>query len=280
MKEKTILITGSTDGIGQATAGALASTGWHVIIHGRSQGKVHQTLETLRQENPAGKLSGVWGDFSSLAEVAAIPARVSAITSRLDVLLNNAGVIMPAFMESADGYEMTFAVNHLAHFFLTHLLLPLIPEGGRIVNVASQVHSQTLNTTHLNDPRYFSSIDAYSDSKMCNVLFTYALHRRIHERLGIVVTCLHPGVVNTKMLVQTWGRVGIPVEEGIRTSVYAVSPDKSPAESGVYWVNERKSRSTPASYEKDLQEKLWKLSTDLIRKAGFEFREDDYYRRG
>lgn len=280
MKEKTILITGSTDGIGKATAGALASNGWHVIIHGRSQGKVHQTLETLCQDNPSGKLSGVWGDFSSLAEVAAIPAQVSAITSRLDVLLNNAGVIMPAFMESTDGYEMTFAVNHLAHFFLTHLLLPLIPEGSRIVNVASQVHSQTLNTAHLNDPRYFSSIDAYSDSKMCNVLFTYALHRRIHESLGIAVTCLHPGVVNTKMLVQTWGRVGIPVEAGIRTSVFAVSPDKAPAESGVYWVDERKTRSTPASYEKNLQEELWKLSSDLIRKAGFEFREDDYYRRG
>lgn len=270
MNRKTALITGSTDGIGYQTALNLADKNWQILVHGRSATKVSKAAENIKQKTGNKRIYGVWGDLSSLKEVQNIPKQVKEITDGIDVLLNNAGVIMPAYRSSADGYEMTFAVNHLAHFYLTGLLLPVIRERGRIINVSSQVHSQSLSLQRLNDPGFFSSIDAYADSKMCNVLFTYALDRQLNGIHGITVNCLHPGVVNTKMLVQTWGRVGIPVEEGADNTVFVATSEEAGRMSGQYFVNRQPRKSAAASYDHNLQDELWEMSLNMIRKAGFE----------
>ncbi|NOY37517.1 MAG: SDR family NAD(P)-dependent oxidoreductase [Chlorobi bacterium] len=273
MKKLTILITGSTDGIGKQTALDMAVLNWNVIVHGRSEQKVTRVVNDMRKQTGQQNISGVWGDMHSLHKVKKMAAQVREQTGKLDVLLNNAGVIMPVYRQSADGYEMTFAVNYLAHFYLTYLLFPIIYEKGRIINVTSQVHSQTINLKNLNDPSLFSSIDAYSDSKMCNVLFTYALDRRINGNRDITVNCLHPGVVNTKMLIQTWGRIGIPVEEGARNSVYVATSPVAGKISAAYFRNMKTERSAPATYDTALQDELWKMSMEIVHKAGLEFDE-------
>jgi NAD(P)-dependent dehydrogenase (short-subunit alcohol dehydrogenase family) len=280
MKHHTILITGSTDGIGKQTALELAGKRQNIILHGRSEHKVLVAMEELRQKTGSHTISGVYGDLSSLKEVAGIAGQVREITDGLDVLVNNAGVIMPVYQASADGYEMTFAINHLAHFYLTSLLFPLLRNQARIINVASQVHSQNITLGQLNDPHYFSSIDAYSDSKMCNVLFTYALDRKIGGRDGITVNCLHPGVVNTKMLTQTWGRMGVPVERGTQNVLYVITSDEAGTISGAYFRDRRAIRSASATYDTELQDTLWELSTTLVRKTGLPFDDEVYVNKG
>ena len=268
---KKILVTGSTDGIGHATAQKLAALGFDILIHGRSQKKIDLTVKEIKNSFEGIKCTGVKADLSSLEEVRNMAEQIISSGLVPDVLINNAGVDTNGFALSADGYEMTFAVNHLSHFYLTLLLLDHLPENARIINVSSRLHSSAMriNFNELNNRDHYSSLHAYSTSKLCNVLFTYKLHRLLNGRRNITVNCLHPGVINTKMLLQGWGPIGSPVQEGARVPVYlATSPDVKNI-SGAYFSDKRQQPSSALSHDLKLQDECWNESLKMIKNAGF-----------
>ena len=265
-----VLVTGSTDGIGKETVTRLASMGYNVVVHGRSSSRVGRTVERIREDYPEVACNGIIADLSSLKEVKRMADELIHRELVPDVLINNAGVIEKEFNLSADGYEVTFAVNHLAHFYLTLLLLEYLPENARIINVSSMIHSPSIDISKLNDEKGFDGIEAYSHSKLCNILFTYKLHRILNGDRNITVNALHPGVINTKVLINSWGPIGAPVKEGAETPVYlAVSSDVTNV-SGAYFNDKRKVNSTPVSYDEHLQDECWTRSLEMIKDAGFD----------
>ncbi len=265
---KHILITGSTDGIGRETARVLARQGYDITVHGRSPRRVEDTVKELERLHPGGSVYGVTADFSSLAQVERMAETVKE-GPPLDILLNNAGIIAHEYRLSEDGYELTWAVNHLGHFFLTLLLLDHLNEPARIVNVSSMVHATEIDLDRLNDEDYFDPVAAYSRSKLCNVLFAYKLHRLLEGRRKITVNALHPGVINTKVLTSTWGPVGAPVREGSKMTVYVSTDPSLEGVSGAYFENGARRRSAAVSYDEQLQDRCWEMSLEAVRKAGF-----------
>ncbi|NOX46674.1 MAG: SDR family oxidoreductase [Chlorobi bacterium] len=261
MQTKTILVTGSTDGIGKQTALELAETGHHVIVHGRNAERTKQAAEFIRAKAANGNVDFVVADFSSLENVKKLSDEIHSKYEKLDVLLNNAGVFMNERKLSRDGFEMTFAINHLAHFLLTELLMDLIGKApqGRIVNVASMAHANELDFENLQGEKFYDGYTAYSCSKLCNILFTYRLAEDIADS-EVTVNCLHPGVISTKLLHAGWGSGGSRLQEGSTTSVYlATSPDVKTI-SGKYFSNSRQTKSSAISYNRDVQKRLWELS--------------------
>ena len=207
MEKRSVLVTGSTDGIGLATAIALAREGAQVILHGRTREKADRARRVVLAAVPKAALESVSGDFSSLDEVRAMAVDVLGRFERLHVLINNAGIVTKRREESRDGFELTFAVNHLAPFLLTNILLDLITRSApaRIVNVSSSVHSGSrLDFDDLQMTRRFDGFGAYGRSKLANVLFTFALARRL-KGTGVTANALHPGVIATKLLHVNFG---------------------------------------------------------------------------
>ncbi|RLD53720.1 MAG: short-chain dehydrogenase, partial [Bacteroidetes bacterium] len=221
MKDKTILITGSTDGIGKQTALELAGLGCHVIVHGRNPELTESTANYIASKTGNNNIDFFVTDFSSLQDVKQLSDEIHTKYKNMDVLINNAGVFLNERKLSLDGFEMTFAVNHLAHFYLTNLLLDLLQnvQQGRIVNVASMAHASELDFENIRGKKYFDAYTAYSYSKLCNIMFTYYLAEKIFDST-ITVNCLHPGVIGTKLLHAGWGSGGSGIHEGSKTSVY------------------------------------------------------------
>ncbi len=267
--QKTILITGSTDGIGKETAFQLAVRGYRVLIHGRDSEKVERTISEVKKKSGNNNISGYVADLSSLLKVKEMSVALLDTEKKLDVLLNNAGVIMKSYQLSDEGLEMTFSVNHLSHFYLSGLLLPLLlkNEKSKIINLSSMVHSSSIDFDELLDPRFFDSVNAYSLSKLCNVLFTYKLSGILKDT-GITVNCMHPGVINTKMLKDTWGPIGSPVKEGADREVFLVESELTDMLTGKYFQDNRERKSSIVSYDKTIQTALWNLSISLLEKAG------------
>jgi retinol dehydrogenase-14 len=274
MEKTCILVTGSTDGIGKATALELALRGATVVVHGRTKERAERAREQIARVASGGRIDCVHGDFSSLVQVRRMAEEIGKRFPRLNVLVNNAGIISNTRMLSADGHELTFAVNHLAPFLLTNLLLELVLKSApaRIVNVSSMVHSgASIDFDDLRMDRGYSGQRAYSRSKLANILFTYALARRLLGT-GVSVNALHPGVVDTKLLRTNYSG-GIPPEEGAKNSVYlALSPDVEKVTGG-YFVDRRQARSSPLSYEEVLQERLWDVSVEMTGEPWNTFRE-------
>jgi NAD(P)-dependent dehydrogenase (short-subunit alcohol dehydrogenase family) len=195
----TYLITGATDGIGKATALALAERGARVILHGRNPGKLEATLEQLRAATGNESLRGVLADFSSLEQVAALGQRVRTDFPGLNVLINNAGLLTDHWQTSADGFEMTCAVNYLAPFLLTQILLDtvIVNAPGRIVNVASTaLGGGRVDFGNLQLEQHFDGWQAYANSKLMNVLFSHHLAGRLAVS-GVVSNALCPGLIDT-----------------------------------------------------------------------------------
>lgn len=267
--DRTVLVTGSTDGIGMQTALQLAKAGFRVILHGRSKEKGRSVVEEIRRR--AGGAEGSRAEFfladlSSQRQVRRLADEIRAKHDRLDVLINNAGTYEPERTLTEDGLEKTFAVNYLAPFLLTRELLGLLKSSApaRIVNVSSIAHwSGKVDWTNLQGERHYDGFDAYALTKLCLVLFTYALARRL-EGTGVTANCLHPGTVRTKLLRAGFGDYpGGPPEKGARTAVWLASSPKVEAVTGKYFENCRASRSSPQSYDLRLQERLWETSEDL-----------------
>ena len=260
MNDKTILITGSTDGIGKQAALELAELGARVILHGRNKSKVKQVLQELDQITGNDQVDFFIADLSSLQQTRTMSAEIRRKYSQLDVLINNAGVAMNKLEISEDGYEMTFAVNHLAVFAFTLFLLDLMTASApsRIINVSSMAHSSSLNFENLAEPRHFDGWEVYCQSKLCNILFTYELAEKL-QNMGVTVNCLHPGVIDTKLLRVNFGG-GSPVTEGSRKLVYLATAPELATVTGKYFYDNRQSRSAEITYDAETRKKLWNLS--------------------
>ncbi len=269
MPEPVVLVTGSTDGIGKATAVELARRGCRVIVHGRDARKADAARRDVQEAARAGaavpQVSAAAADLASLPQVRRLAADILSRFERLDVLIHNAGVFIDRRRESEDGYELSFAANHLAPFLLTLLLLERIRSSApaRIVVVSSDAHyGAQIDFQDLQMTRGYDGYAAYSRSKLANVLFTYALARRLVGS-AVSANALHPGVIATKLLHVRFSG-GRPVEEGARTPVYlALSPEVEGV-SGRYFSGGRPTRSAAPTYDRQLQERLWRVSRELV----------------
>ena len=278
MRDKTVLVTGATDGIGKETARRLAERGARVFIAGRNAEKGAAAVRDIATNTGTDQAEFLQADLSVQAGVRGLAKAVKQRTNRLDVLVNNAGVIMFHREETRDGIEMTFGLNHLNYFLLTHELLDLLKASApaRIVSVASIAHRRAvLDFDDLQLSRGFGSWKAYSRSKLANIMFTYALARRL-EGTGVTANCLHPGFVsshfgqNNRFLARTsialamrFGNA-ISVAQGAQTSVHLSSAPEVTGQSGRYFDEGKAVKSNHASYDRGAQEKLWDISATMV----------------
>jgi len=260
---KTILITGSTAGIGRETAKELAEKGQRIIIHGRSQSKAQKVKEELNSINPEADHKIAVADLESQQQVLDLSNSLK-VEDKIDILINNAGIYQNKFELTEDQLEKTIAVNYHSQFILTLLLMPLLKNSAdpRIINFSSMVHSKNLDPDKIWDPTNFNGSQAYSDSKLAMILFTFKLDKFLDD---ISVNCLHPGVINTKLLRKGWGAGGSSVEKGAETPVYLALSDEVKGESGSYFVNKKKKRAASAASEQKLQDQLWNKSIEMIK---------------
>ncbi len=277
MKGKVCLVTGATAGIGAETAKQLARLGATVVVHGRRADKCAATVTRIRQETGNDAVEFLMADLSSQKEIHRLAQEFMRQYARLDVLINNAGVWKMRREESVDGIEMTFAVNHLAPFLLTNLLLDRLKASApaRIVNVSSALHRQgRIHFEDLQMQRRYNAWPAYNNSKLANLLFTYALARRL-AGAGVTANALHPGRVRTNLIASNGGFLrwivqplfnlqAISVEEGARTSVYLATAPEVEGISGKYFGKCKEWHSSPDSYDEAAQERLWQISAEWV----------------
>jgi NAD(P)-dependent dehydrogenase (short-subunit alcohol dehydrogenase family) len=280
VKDKVCVITGGTDGIGKAAAYALAVRGARLLVHGRDPDKGARAVAELkaRSGNPAIEL--VHADFDSLAEVRRLAAAILERTPRIDVLVNNAGCIFVKRTLSQDGFEKTFAVNHLAPFLLTNLLLDALQSAApsRIVTTASRAHENAkIAFDDLQMTRKYSPMRAYGASKLANVLFTRALAKRL-QGTAVTATCLHPGLVRTSFgrnrendVAALWRAIfGLVMrfartpEKGAETVIYLAASAEVEGASGGYYVDCRLTPPSAAAQDDDAAERLWRVSEQLV----------------
>jgi NAD(P)-dependent dehydrogenase (short-subunit alcohol dehydrogenase family) len=266
LEARVVLVTGATDGIGKATAMELARRGARVIIHGRTAASATAAREELTAATGNTRLRAVGADLASLSAVRSLAEAVRAMEPALHVLVNNAGIYMHERVLTADGYEMTFAVNHLAPFLLTRELLGLLTASApsRIITVSSVAHQRAhYDATNLQAEKRFDAYGAYALSKLANILFTYELADRL-SGTGVTATCLHPGVIRTKMLRSGFPTLeGSPVEDGAATSVFLAADPGVAGVTGAYFVACREQKSSPASRDPRVRKELWSLSERL-----------------
>ncbi len=279
VKDKIVLVTGATNGIGKVTALRLAEQGAHVVIVSRSAQKCAAVTEEIRAQSGNAGVEWIAADLSSLAGIEEAAAEFRARHQQLHVLINNAGGVFARRLVTADGYEMTFALNHLSYFRLTELLRDLLVASApaRIVNVSSDAHyGGAMNFDDLMGVRKYSSWGAYSQSKLANVLFTYALARRL-EGTGVTANALHPGFVATGFGRNNGGLMGMVMplahlfalkpDKGAETSVYLATAPDIMGVSGKYFADCRQKESSKASYDVAAQERLWSVSEQLIQRV-------------
>ena len=260
-----ILVTGATSGIGLETARALAGLGHSVGVHGRSDGTARAAVDEVRRTHPRADCSPHACDLASQAAIRGWADELRR-AEPLDVVVHNAGVWLNEVSRTVDGRETTWAVNHLAPFLLTRLLLDQLLERphSRVINVSSIGHRSA--SIHFDDPDFFDNFDgmaAYCQSKLANVLFTQELARRTRGS-GLATHALHPGVVDTKLLAATgFGhRASETPEQGARTSVFLATDPSVADTSGGYFANCRP--EAPATTDPALAERLWALSEQQV----------------
>jgi retinol dehydrogenase-14 len=275
MSEKICLITGATSGIGKATAMGLANMGASVAMVGRDRDRGEAVMAEIKEGSGNGSVDLMLADVSSQEEIRRLADEFKEAYPRLDVLINNAGVFLSKRITTVDGMETTFAVNHLAYFLLTNLLLDLLKASApsRIVNVSSGAQSNgTIDFDDLQGEKGYKGTKAYSQSKLANVLFTYELARRL-EGTGVTANCLHPGAVKTNFGSGSSGVFGFMVralrplmispEKGAETSIYLASSPEVEGLSGRYFVKKAEARSSDVSYDERIARRLWDVSAEL-----------------
>jgi len=280
LKGRRVLVSGATSGIGKETARGLARLGAEVVVVGRSPDKTEAVVEELRQSTGNPRVASLLCDLSSIAEVRRLAAEVERRYGVLHVLVNNAGGMNPKREVTVDGFERTFAVNHLAYFVLANALLPALRKGApaRIVQVASEAHRGVgfrparLDFDDLQAERGYSAFDIYGRSKLANILHTRELARRAGA--GVTANCLHPGFVASGFLDKPglWRAVkplaylfALDNVAGARTSIYLASSPEVAEVTGEYFSNCRPRRPTRAAQDDEAARRLWEVSEALTR---------------
>lgn len=286
MGQKTVLITGATGGIGLATAADLAGRGYSVLLHGRNAEKAEAAANQIRDRHAGSEIRTVIADLSQLADIHRMADEVQRSTPRLDVLINNAGVWNSHQEFTSEGVEKTFAVNHLAYFLLSHLLLAPLRAApkGRIICVASDSHKQIKGMffDNLNLDGNYHGLRSYAQSKLANVLFCYEYERRRPSEDYPAIYAVQPGLVQTDIGLKgnTWlHRLAWRVrrqmsghktpEEGAATSIYLATEPAVQEHSGLYWDDSRPKNSFSSSYDKDEARILWETSLEMVGMTSF-----------
>ncbi len=272
IQEQTILVTGATDGLGKALAAELASRGAMVLVHGRSERRLIDTLRELQERTADGKLATYLADFSSLDDVRRLAADVERDHERLDVLVNNAGIGGGSGdrhrEESKDGYELRFAVNYLAPFLVTNLVLPLLERSApaRIVNVTS-VGQAPIDFDDVMLAHGYEAFRAYRQSKLAQIMFTFELAGRLRAsgEQGLTVNAVHPAsLMPTKMVYETFGYTTSTIEDGVRATLRLVTSPELEGTSGRYFDQLREGRAHRQAYDAGARRRLWELSEELV----------------
>lgn len=280
MKGKICLVTGATSGVGEVTARTLAQMGAMVIVVGRDSQRGADTLQRIRSVAPTAQVEFMLADLSSLAHVRQLAQEFKRKYSRLNVLVNNAGAWLTRYQESVDGIEMTFALNHLGYFLLTNLLLDTLKTSApaRIINVSSYGHKAgRMNFEDLQFRQRYNGMQAYRQSKLANILFTYELARRL-TGTDVTVNALNPGLVATNfglnnfglnngwlksLLRRAFALAAISPEQGAQTSIYLAALPEVEGVTGKYFSNEKEAQSSPASHDRAAAARLWQVSETL-----------------
>lgn len=274
MSGKTVLITGATNGIGRVAAEKLAELGATVIVVGRNQQKVEQVVTAIRSKG-VGDARPATADLSSQEAVRDLAAKITEQYAHLDVLINNAGALFARRQETVDGIEMTLALNHLNYFLLTNLLLGLLKRSApsRIINTASEAsHPVKIDFDNLQKRRGYRGLNAYAQSKLMNLLFTFSLAQRL-AGTDVTVNALHPGFVGTGFAVNNGGMMAFGMhllrpfilkpEQGADTLIWLAASSEVEGMSGGYYEKRKLIRCNPQAYLPDVQRRLWEISEQM-----------------
>ncbi len=263
---KTALITGSTDGVGRVVAKRLGEQGWRVLVHGRDRGRGERIVSEIK--DAGGAADFLIADLSSLAEVRRLAGSVQQATRRLDLLINNAGIgsggPQGTRQTSADGYELRFAVNYLAGFLLTHLLLPLVRTStpARIVNVSS-LGQQAIDFADVMLTHGYNGSRAYCQSKLAQIMFTIDLAHEL-DGSGVTVNALHPATyMNTTMVRQSGVAPMSSVEQGADAILNLATSAAMDGRSGLFFNGQREAQADAQAYNAGARQRLKTLSLEL-----------------
>jgi NAD(P)-dependent dehydrogenase (short-subunit alcohol dehydrogenase family) len=275
---KVVIITGATDGMGLETARELARHNPRLVLVGRNAEKGLRVVDSLKKESGNKDIEFFAADLSSQADIRDFVKKFKARYARLDILINNAGAYFPKKLISADGLEMTFALNHLGYFLLTNLLLDYLTKSApsRVISVSSMAHSNArFDIDNLNSDDKYSPWNAYATSKLENLYFTYELADRL-KGSGVTVNAVHPGLVNSQFGKQGGGLFlvifrlmqkfsGKTPANGAKTSIYLALSNEVEGVSGAYFADEKRSESSKKSHDKVISKKLWDVSESLTK---------------
>ena len=280
MRGLTCLITGATDGIGKEAAIELAKKGCNLILIGRSKEKGDKVVEEIRKvADSYVDIDYFTADLMLMKEVSRVADEVSRKYPKIDILLNNVGAYFAFRDVTEEGFERTFALNHLGYFLMTKKLLPLVEKSDykRIVNVSSSAHyGIDFEFDNMNGEKNYSGFDVYKRSKLANVMFTYELAKRI-EGTGITANCLHPGFVSTNfgknnnflwrnvIRVAMW-LTAISVKDGAKTSIHLACSDEVKDITGRFFANSQIKKGSSKAKNEEHNRKLWELSEEFVEK--------------
>jgi NAD(P)-dependent dehydrogenase (short-subunit alcohol dehydrogenase family) len=273
MNGKTVVITGATSGIGEVAADRLAAKGARIVFIARDEARGEETLKHLKAIAPGQPHKAYYADLSRLAEMKRVGGEITAQEARIDVLINNAGAAFMTREVTEDGLEKTFALNHMSYFVLTSLLRPRLGRGGRIVSTASTAHKGAhLDFDDLQTEKRYSGFSVYGRSKLCNILFTRELARRL-AGTGVTANCLHPGFVSTRFGNNNGGMISVlfgfaknfalSPEQGAQTIIYLASSPEVERLTGLYFDKCKPVTASPEAQNDTDAKRLWDVSAKI-----------------